>query len=176
MQTLNVRVDEVQRTYREITRKTSQQETKLKKVLVQWDSLWHSSRLYVERLKCIEILLSGLDEANNTVSELEHKLSSYTHMPSEIKQLQQIHEELIVIQTTVTSQQHVITQLREDSHNVRRVVEESRKHKGPYDDLNRIESDVNRLANRWSSVVNQLNERYVCYSFFRKNFGIRIFF
>lgn len=139
--------------------------------------------MYVERLKCVEILLSGLDEANNTVSELEHKLSSFTHMPSEIKQLQQVniifffldysvtnfsclknlfyqvHEELLVLQTTVTTQQHVITQVREDAHNTRRVVEESRKHKGPFDDLNRIDSEVTRLSNRWSSVVSQLSER-----------------
>lgn len=90
LQTLNAKVDEVQETFREIPRKTSQQEAKLKKVLAKWDSLWQSSRLYVERLKCIEILLSSLDDVTNKVTETEHKLANYTHMPSEVKPLQKV--------------------------------------------------------------------------------------
>lgn len=161
-QTLNTRVEEVQKTFREIPRKTPQQESKLKKVLAQWDALWHSSRLYVERLKCIEILLSSLDDVTNNVSEIEHKLATYTHMPSEIKPLQKVHEELLVLQSKATAQQHMINQLSEDAHNARKVVEESRKHKGPYDDLNRLDSDITRLNNRWSNLISQLSDRYEC--------------
>lgn len=158
-QTLNTRVDEVQKTYREIPRKTSQQESKLKKVLSKWDSLWHNSRIYVERLKFVEILLTSIDETTNTISEMEHKLSSFSHMPSDIKQLQQVHEDLLVLQSKVTSQQHIINQLTDDAHNTRRIVEESRKHKGPFEDLNRIDNEVARLNNRWTGVVNQLSDR-----------------
>lgn len=83
-------MDEVQKTFREIPRRTQQQEVKMKKVLAQWDALWHSSRLYVERLKCIEILLSSLDVVTNNVSEIENKMATFTHMPSEIKPLQKV--------------------------------------------------------------------------------------
>jgi len=89
-QSYSSRVEEVQRTFREIPRKTPQQEAKLEKVLTKWETLWHQSRLYVERLKLVEVVLTGIEESNNTISELEHKLSAFTHMPSEVKQLQKV--------------------------------------------------------------------------------------
>lgn len=80
----------MKKTFHDIPRKTQQQQAKLEKVLTKWETLWHVSRLYVERLKLVEVLITELDEASNNVSELEHKLAAFTHMPSDVKQLQKV--------------------------------------------------------------------------------------
>lgn len=40
----------MQSTFRSISRKTPQMQAKVDKVLTQWNTLWNSSHLYIERL------------------------------------------------------------------------------------------------------------------------------
>jgi hypothetical protein len=63
-------------------------QNKLDKCLSKWNQLWNSSHLYIERLKCVEIVLTGLEEATTVVSEFELKLASYEELPSEVDALQ----------------------------------------------------------------------------------------
>lgn len=77
----------MQATFKNIPNKTPALQAKHDKVLNQWNQLWNLSQLYVERLKCAEITLSGLDEANNIISDFEIKLASYGEMPSELPAL-----------------------------------------------------------------------------------------
>jgi hypothetical protein len=65
-------------------------QTKLDKCLNKWNQLWSSSHLYIERLKCVEIVLTGLEEATTVVSEFELKLASYEELPSEVDALQAV--------------------------------------------------------------------------------------
>lgn len=127
-------MDAVQATFRSVSRKTPQLQAKVDKVLTQWNSLWNSSHLYIERsvalpkfceiglkasffcskkiilhslflrstvremsftkifhiccrLKCVEIVLTGLDDCNNVLSEFELKLAAFQEMPSELDSL-----------------------------------------------------------------------------------------
>jgi len=51
--------------------------------------------LYIERLKGVEIVLNGLDEATKFVSRLEVQLASSDNMPSEPEALRKIHDDLV---------------------------------------------------------------------------------
>lgn len=62
----------------------------MENILQQWNTIWNYSHLYVERLKCVEIVLASLDEARNVVSELEIKLVSFGEMPSELEPLRNV--------------------------------------------------------------------------------------
>ncbi|XP_054274796.1 dystonin isoform X14 [Macrosteles quadrilineatus] len=162
LKSLTGEVDAVQATLRSVTRKTPQLQAKVDKVLTQWNSLWNSSHLYIERLKCVEIILTGLDECNNVISEFELKLAAFQEMPSEFESLQTVHKQLVSLQKEVAATQPSIDQLVEDSHNCRRLVEKSRSHVhhgGPHIDLDRVDTDVNRVVQRWNNICSQLVDR-----------------
>ncbi|XP_021923220.1 dystonin isoform X2 [Zootermopsis nevadensis] len=160
LQALGPEIEDVQATFRSVARKTPAMQTKLDKCLSKWNQLWSSSHLYIERLKCVEIVLTGLEEATTVVSEFELKLASYEELPSEVNALEAVHEDLLNLQNSVSQQQIVIDQLTEDVHNARRLVEKSRPtHRGPHSDVERLEADVSRLTNRWENVCEQLVDR-----------------
>lgn len=83
-------VEAMQSTFKNIPNKTSTLQAKHDKVLSQWNQLWNLSQIYVERLKCAEITLSGIEEANNIISDFEIKLASYGEMPSELSALKSV--------------------------------------------------------------------------------------
>lgn len=137
------------------------------------------------RMKCVEIVLNGLNETNHILSDFEIKLASYGEMPSELEALKavgmkgqcgrvlpiseatymmmyhQVHKDLLSLQNTVTKQQGVIDQLMEDGHNTRRLVEKSRHHfhSNIHHDLDRLDSDLNKVSVRWNNICSQLVDR-----------------
>jgi len=88
VQALGPEVEDVQAIFRSVARKTPAMQTKLDKCLNKWNQLWSSSHVYIERLKCVEIVLTGLEEATTVVSEFELKLASYEELPSNVEALQ----------------------------------------------------------------------------------------
>ena len=88
VQALGPEVEDVQVIFRSVARKTPAMQTKLDKCLNKWNQLWSSSHVYIERLKCVEIVLTGLEEATTVVSEFELKLASYEELPSNVEALQ----------------------------------------------------------------------------------------
>lgn len=74
----------------------------------------------------------------------------------------QVHKDLLTLQNNVTMQQSVIDQLMEDGHNTRRLVEKSRHHihhGGPHHDLDRLDTELNRMTARWNNICSQLVDR-----------------
>lgn len=153
-------LDRVQQTFRGITLKTPAMRNKLDAVTTKWNHIWNTSNLYVERLKCIEILLSSLEENTTVITEFEIKLASFDELPSDLKNLQNVLEDLRVLQNAIGQQQSAMDQLNEDAHNTRRLVEKSRSsHRGPHTDMDRLDAEVNRLNARWTNVCGQLVDR-----------------
>lgn len=72
-----------------------------------------------------------------------------------------VHQDLIALQKNVVLQQPIIDQLVEDKHNTRRLTEKSRHHlpRTAHHDLDRLDSDVNRITSRWNNVCSQLVDR-----------------
>lgn len=152
--------DRVQQTFRGITLKTPAMRNKLDAVTGKWNHIWNASNLYIERLKCVEILLSSLEENTTIVSEFEVKLASFDELPADLKSLQNVLEDLRILQNAITQQQSSMDQLNEDAHNARRLVEKSRpNHRGSHTDMDRLDVEVNRLNARWTNVCGQLVDR-----------------
>ncbi|XP_046471837.1 microtubule-actin cross-linking factor 1 isoform X24 [Neodiprion pinetum] len=153
-------VEQVQQTFRGITLKTAAMRNKLDNVMTKWNHLWNLSNLYIERLKCVEIVLSGLEENTAAISEFEIKLASCSELPSDVKGLQHVLENLMILQSAISQQQILIDQLNDDAHNARRLVEKSRpNHRGPHSDMDRLDAEVNRLNARWTNICGQLVDR-----------------
>lgn len=153
-------VEQVQQTFRGITLKTAAMRNKLDNVMTKWNHLWNLSNLYIERLKCVEIVLSGLEENTAAISEFEIKLASFSELPSDVKGLQHVLENLMILQSAISQQQILIDQLNDDTHNARRLVEKSRpNHRGPHSDMDRLDAEVNRLNARWTNICGQLVDR-----------------
>ena len=90
-------LEEVQTIYDSLTKKTPTMQNKLESVQSQWQGLWKTSGLYIERLKCVELALSGLDEATTLVSELDMKLGDYRRLPDDREGLRSVHLSLVDI-------------------------------------------------------------------------------
>ncbi|KMR05210.1 bullous pemphigoid antigen isoforms 6 9 10, partial [Lasius niger] len=160
LQRLAPDVEEIQQTFRGITLKTPAMRNKLDNITTKWKHLWNLHNLYIERLKCIEIVLSSLEENTTAISDFEIKLASFGELPSDIKGLQIVLEDLMVLQNAIAHQQVSIDQLNEDAHNARRLVEKSRpNHRGPHGDMDRLDAEVNKLNARWTNVCGQLVDR-----------------
>ncbi|XP_072756465.1 microtubule-actin cross-linking factor 1 isoform X13 [Anoplolepis gracilipes] len=160
LQRLAPDVEEIQQTFRGITLKTPAMRNKLDNITTKWKHLWNLHNLYIERLKCIEIVLSSLDENTAAISDFEIKLASFGELPSDIKGLQSVLEDLMVLQNAISHQQVLVDQLNEDAHNARRLVEKSRpNHRGPHGDMDRLDAEVNKLNARWTNVCGQLVDR-----------------
>ncbi|KOX72958.1 Dystonin [Melipona quadrifasciata] len=153
-------LDKVQQTFRGITLKTPVMRNKLDAVTTKWTNIWNSSNLYIERLKCVEIVLSSLEENTTAISELEVKLASFDELPSDLKGLQNVLEDLMVLQNAISQQQTAMDKLNEDTQNARHVVEKSRpNHRGSHSDMDRLDDEVNKLNSRWTNLCSQLVER-----------------
>ena len=102
-----------------IPQKTPKDQAKLDKKLDQWDRIWSYSSYYVERLKTVEITLTGLEEVTTVVTEFEMKLASYDSMSSDMDNLRKAHCDLMTSEAEIQNKQGLIDQLQEDVKHVR---------------------------------------------------------
>lgn len=140
--------------------KTPQHKKDLEKVLDKWNYIWNTSNLYSERLKCIEIVLNGMEDAQHVISEFEVKLAGLKELPNTEKGLKLVHDELLKLESAVGQQQIAMDQLNDDFDNAKRLTEKSRPNqRGPHADVERLDKDIQRLNSRWASVCQQLADR-----------------
>lgn len=126
----------------------------------KWNYIWNTSNLYIERLKCVEIVLNGMDDAAQVISEFENKLAFFHELPSTEKALEAVHDDLLKLQSAVGQQQIAMDQLNDDFDNTRRLTEKSRPNqRGPHSDVERLDKEIQKLNNRWSNVCSQLADR-----------------
>ncbi|KAI4467607.1 envoplakin [Holotrichia oblita] len=160
LQNLEPEIEQVKDTFRSITLKTPQHKKDLEKVLGKWNYIWNTSKLYMERLKCVEIVLSGMEEASQCISEFESKLAFAEELPSSEKALEAVHEDLLKLQSAVGQQQIAMDQLNDDFDNARRLTEKSRPNQhGTHSDVERLDKEIQKLNNRWTNVCAQLADR-----------------
>merc|ERR1719278_1702760 len=145
--------------FENIPQKSQADQAKLDKVLDQWDRIWSYSSYYVERLKTVEITLTGLEEVTTVVTEFEMKLASYDSMPSDMDNLRKAHDDLMTLEADIQEKQCLIDQLVEDVKHVRPAVEKTRPNVTKNPDVDRLEEDVNRMSKRWGNCCMQVVER-----------------
>jgi len=100
LQSFESRVQTVQRTYASIPQKTTSLQSKFDKVVEKWERIWSLSSLYIERMKCVEIVLSSLEETKTYVSQFEMKLSSYDNLPSDDDGLRRVRNLYFILADT----------------------------------------------------------------------------
>ncbi|CAG9834356.1 unnamed protein product [Diabrotica balteata] len=160
LQNLEPEIEQVKDTFRSITLKTPQHKKDLEKVLDKWKYIWNTSNIYIERLKCIEIVLNGMDDATQVISEFEKKLALFDELPNTKKGLEDVHDDLLKLESAVGQQQIAMDQLNDDFDNTRRLTEKSRPNqRGPHADVDRLDKEIQKLNNRWSNVCAQLADR-----------------
>lgn len=160
LQSMEPDIEQVKDTFRSITLKTPQHKKDLEKVLNKWNYIWNTSNLYIERLKCVEIVLNGMEDATLVISEFETKLAFFKELPSTEKALEAVHDDLLKLQSAVGQQQIAMDQLNDDFDNTRRLTEKSRPNqRGPHTDVERLDKEIQKLNNRWSNVCTQLADR-----------------
>ncbi|KAK9887502.1 hypothetical protein WA026_023054 [Henosepilachna vigintioctopunctata] len=160
LQNVEPEIEQCKDTFRSITLKTPQHKKDLEKVLDKWKYIWNTSNLYIERLKCIEIVLVGMEDSAQVISEFEHKLALFEELPSTAKGLEDVHDDLLKLQSAVGQQQIAMDQLNDDFDNTRRLTEKSRPNqRGPHADVDRLDKEIQKLNNRWSNVCAQLADR-----------------
>ncbi len=98
-------IGQVKNLFNNIPQKTPKEQAKLDKVLDQWDRIWTFSSYYVERLKTVEITLTGLEEVTTVVTEFEMKLAAYDSMPSDMDNLRKAHDDLMTLEAEIESKQ-----------------------------------------------------------------------
>lgn len=160
LQNLEPEIEQAKDTFRGITLKTAQHKRDLENVLDKWKHIWNASNLYIERLKCIEIVLNGMEDAAQVISEFEGKLALFDELPNTEKALEAVHDDLLRLQSAVGQQQIAMDQLNDDFDNTRRLTEKSRPgHRGPHSDVERLDREVQKLNARWGNVCAQLADR-----------------
>uniref|UniRef100_T1IX63 SH3 domain-containing protein n=1 Tax=Strigamia maritima TaxID=126957 RepID=T1IX63_STRMM len=95
LQLYEVQVANCQDAFRNLQRKSPAFQARMDTINEKWEILWSLSHMYIERLKCVEIILTSMEEATQLVSEYELKLASSDDMPSELEQLRRVHQNLL---------------------------------------------------------------------------------
>ena len=80
-------------------------------VLDQWDRIWTYSSYYVERLKTVEVTLTGLEECTTIVSDFEMKLASYDTIPGDMDNLRKAHDDLMTLEAEIQEKQVMETSI-----------------------------------------------------------------
>jgi chromosome segregation ATPase len=105
VQSLEPEIKQVKNMFNSIPQKTPKEQAKLDKVLDQWDRIWSMSSFYVDRLKVVEVTLTGLEEVTTVVTEFEMKLSAYDSMPSDMDNLRKAHDDLMTLEAEIQEKQ-----------------------------------------------------------------------
>ncbi len=98
-------VNQIKNLFNDIPQKTPKEQARLDKVLEQWDRIWSFSSYYVERLKTVEVTLTGLEEVTTVVTEFEMKLAMYDSMPSDMDNLRKAHDDLMTLEAEIQDKQ-----------------------------------------------------------------------
>ncbi|XP_067144023.1 microtubule-actin cross-linking factor 1 isoform X6 [Centruroides vittatus] len=156
---LESQIQEIQQTFHSITRKSPVLQTRHDTMVESWDRLWSISRVYIERLKSVEISLHGMEESTQVVSNVELQLASYENMPSDLDTLRKVHDNLLNIQVEIQQHQYTLDQLTESTTKVRHLTEQSRPKQTIHHDVNKLDEDVRKLTKRWENTCTQVVER-----------------
>ncbi|CAG9820406.1 unnamed protein product [Phaedon cochleariae] len=112
-----------------------------------------------ERLKCIEIVLTGMEDASQVLAEFENKMALFDDLPATAEGLEAVHDDLLKLESAVGQQQIAMDQLNDDFDNARRLTERSRTgQRGQHSDVERLDKEnlLNSVVER-TPKIEQVN-------------------
>lgn len=78
---------------------------RVEKIADRWKRVWSMSCSYVERLKVVEVTLTGLEVVAEAVTDFESKLSSYDNIPNDMGSLRKVLDELMILEVEIQEKQ-----------------------------------------------------------------------
>ncbi|KAK2164152.1 hypothetical protein LSH36_68g10066 [Paralvinella palmiformis] len=152
----------IQQQYQRLSpsRRTPQVESKLTIVVEKWEQMTSFAHLYRDRLSAAEVLLRGLKELEEVISENECTLVSQTILSNDSNQLLNTRNQLENIQSSLQTHQIRVDDLERDMMTVKQIVVRSRPGLArTHPDVQRLEKDVDNLTNRWEGLCVQTSDR-----------------
>lgn len=149
----------VKELYQQLPEPTPMQRSRMDQLNARWEDLWELSRMFVERLKAVELVLSELGEAEDIVKRHEVTLSSFERMPANVDALRAVHSQLLELNMVLQQQQPIMDELGTVVGQLRQHVARTRFNQPDHPDVDRLEDQVQRLTVRWENVCAQLLDR-----------------
>ena len=159
LQTLDTDMSSVKELYQQLPDPSPMQRSRMEQVTARWEDLWELSRMFVERLKAVELVLSELGEARDIVKQHEATLASFERMPADLDALRAAHSQLLELNMVLQQQQPVMDDLGTVVGQLRQHVARTRFNQPDHPDVDRLEDQVQRLTVRWENVCAQLLDR-----------------
>lgn len=145
----------LQETFRTIALKTPALKKTLDNLVEYWKDLNTQSDLHGDRLKLLEGALTGLEDNEQVISELEGALAKQHEMPSTLDGLQIVFKQLSTLQDIIGQQQPQIDKMNDSADQLGRMGVPTKV----LGDLKRLHANVERLNSRWNNVCGQLADR-----------------
>lgn len=145
----------LQETFRTIALKTPVLKKNLDSLVELWKELNTQSDLHGDRLKLLDGALSGLEDNEQVISDLEGALAKQYEMPATLDGLQIVFKQLSTLQDLVAQQQPQIDRMNDAADQLGRMGVPTKV----LSDLKRLHSNVERLNVRWNNICGQLADR-----------------
>lgn len=159
LQSLEVDVSNVKELFRQIPNPTPAQRANHDHLNNRWEDLWDLSRMYVDRLKSLEMVLQGMDEVYDIVRRHEITLNSYDDLPAALDKLRGCHAQLLELNMVLQQQQSIVDDLNRNVAILRQHVSRTRHQHPNHPDVDRLEDLVQQVTVRWENVCAQVTER-----------------
>uniref|UniRef100_A0A671XAT0 Microtubule actin crosslinking factor 1 n=1 Tax=Sparus aurata TaxID=8175 RepID=A0A671XAT0_SPAAU len=133
--------------------------SELNQAVEKTDKLHNLSSVYLEKLKTIEILMRGLDEAESLVRKNESRLSEEDIVPADTTAIQNLRDQLEVRHILshkpllYPSLQSQVGRAKEAGSRL------SRLHPDRSPEMERYQERANQMAERWSGIKRQMETR-----------------
>jgi dystonin len=145
----------LQETFRTIALKTPALKKSLDNLMEVWKELNNQANLHGDRLKLLEGALTGLEDNEQVISELEGLLSRHQELPSTMDGLHSIFKQLSSMQDVITQQQPQMDKMNDSADQLGRMGVPTKV----LSDLKRLHASVERLNTRWNNICGQMVDR-----------------
>lgn len=134
--------------------------SELNQAVEKTDKLHNLSSVYLEKLKTIEILMRGLDEAESLVRKNESRLSEEDIVPADTTAIQNLRDQLEKWQGELAEQEDIFQSLQSQVGRAKEAGSRlSRLHPDRSPEMERYQERANQMAERWSGIKRQMETR-----------------
>uniref|UniRef100_A0A913I6X8 Calponin-homology (CH) domain-containing protein n=1 Tax=Strongyloides stercoralis TaxID=6248 RepID=A0A913I6X8_STRER len=159
LQSLDSDVSNVKELFRQILNPSPSQRANNDFLTTRWEDLWDLSRMYVDRLKALELVLNGIQEVNDIVKQHEITLSSFDDLPADLSKLRGAHSQLVELNMILQQQQSIVDSLNKNIALLRQHVARTRYNASNHPDVDSLDEQVQNLTVRWENISSQVQER-----------------
>uniref|UniRef100_A0AC35UDU8 Calponin-homology (CH) domain-containing protein n=1 Tax=Rhabditophanes sp. KR3021 TaxID=114890 RepID=A0AC35UDU8_9BILA len=159
LQSLDTEVSNVKELFRQIVNPTPNQRVNNDFLSERWENLWDLSKMYVDRLKALELVLNGMGEVDDMVKQHELTLASFDDLPADHAKLRGAQSQLVQLSMRLQQERGVVDNLNRNIVVLRQHAARTRFNDPKHPDVDRLDEQVQKLTVRWENVNSQVEER-----------------